>query len=151
MHSPIPTINIDPTKPTHSDETTEMNRAHVVIGCRSITHPGGFHYGKFLAEHTLLFVYAMCYSCLAPLILPAGFGESMFRACAVSAHVYGPKGRISSTESSSQRKYYYYIHTQSSSRALTSSTSGSSSSSTSRSTRRAVRLSLTCCVIGCIV
>ncbi len=60
----------------HSDETTEMNRAQVVIGCRSITHPGGFNYGKFLAEHTLLFVYAMCYSCLAPLILPAGFSES---------------------------------------------------------------------------
>lgn len=52
---------------------TEMNRAQVVIGCRSVTHPGGFHYGKFLAEHTLLYVYAMCYSCLAPLILPAGF------------------------------------------------------------------------------
>lgn len=60
---------------TQSDEMTEMNRAQVVIGCRSITHPGGFPYGKFLAEHTLLFVYAMCYSCLAPLILPAGFSK----------------------------------------------------------------------------
>lgn len=55
------------------DELTEQNRAQMVIGCRSLTHPGGFHYGKFLAEHTLLFVYSMCYSCLAPLILPAGF------------------------------------------------------------------------------
>lgn len=55
------------------DELTEQNRAQVVIGCRSLTHPGGFNYGKFLAEHTLLFVYSMCYSCLAPLILPAGF------------------------------------------------------------------------------
>ena len=58
-----------------------MNRAQAVIGCRSITHPGGFLYGKFLAEHTLLFVYAMCYSCLAPLILPAGFGGSSIVSC----------------------------------------------------------------------
>lgn len=41
-----------------------------MLGCPSITHPGGFHYGKFLAEHTLNYVYVMCYSCLAPLILP---------------------------------------------------------------------------------
>ncbi len=54
------------------DELTEQNRSKMVIGCRSLTHPGGFPYGKFLAEHTLLFVYSMCYSCLAPLILPAG-------------------------------------------------------------------------------
>lgn len=52
------------------DELTEDHRRKVVLGCPSITHPGGFHYGKFLAEHTLNYVYVMCYSCLAPLILP---------------------------------------------------------------------------------
>lgn len=55
------------------DDLTEAHRRRHVLGCPSVTHPGGFHYGRFLAEHTLIFVYVMCYSCLAPLILPVGF------------------------------------------------------------------------------
>jgi hypothetical protein len=69
------------------DELTEQNRRKVVIGCSSIRHPGGFPYGKYLAEHTLVYVYVVCYACLAPLILPAGLG-----ACVQRCRWSGPPG-----------------------------------------------------------
>jgi hypothetical protein len=59
----------------HRDDLTKEHRAKAVIGCHSIYHPGGFPYGRCLAEQMLVYTYTMCYACLAPLILPVGLGE----------------------------------------------------------------------------
>ena len=44
----------------------------LVAGCRSITRSGGFYYGRFLAEHCLVFVLIFVYSIIAPLLLIPG-------------------------------------------------------------------------------
>ncbi|GMH78867.1 hypothetical protein TL16_g07961 [Triparma laevis f. inornata] len=59
-------------KAMFSDDLTAQQREKMVIGCRSITRSGGFYYGRFLAEHCLVFVLIFAYSVIAPLILLPG-------------------------------------------------------------------------------
>ncbi|GMH80812.1 hypothetical protein TrST_g10630 [Triparma strigata] len=59
-------------KAIFSDDLTAQQREKMVIGCRSITRSGGFYYGRFLAEHCLVFVLIFAYSVIAPLILLPG-------------------------------------------------------------------------------
>jgi hypothetical protein len=54
------------------DDLTAQQRDAMVIGCRSLGKSGGFYFGRFLAEHCLIFVLVFTYSVVAPIILPAG-------------------------------------------------------------------------------
>ena len=54
------------------DDLTAQQRTKMVIGCRSITRSGGFYYGRFLAEHCLVFVLVFVYGVIAPLLLIPG-------------------------------------------------------------------------------
>jgi hypothetical protein len=55
-----------------SNDYTRQQREKMMLGCRSISRSGGFYFGKFLAEHCLVFTIVMVYSIIAPLILPIG-------------------------------------------------------------------------------
>ncbi|GMH54720.1 hypothetical protein TrRE_jg4043, partial [Triparma retinervis] len=68
-------------KALFSDDLTAQQREKMVIGCRSITRSGGWYYGRFLAEHCLVFVLIFTYSVIAPLILL--FGSVFFLLASV--------------------------------------------------------------------